>query len=496
MRTPHTRYSIWDFIIAFAASIMVTAVCYPIRDAIGYQSVGLIFLMTISVLSLFLGRAALIFTAILNFGVWNFFFIQPLYTFRVHSLHDLIALFTNLIVAIAASALINRIRKSKITLQQSQEQLQRIHCFLESLNDSVSIKDVVKHAEEGIQNNFSSTVLIYLKEKNGNGLSRRPFGNTRLHGDQAFNAAISVFSDPTRTNTVTTEDIIFYPLAEARKLIGVIGIQFPDKKFPRDEQLILLPSLLTLLASALDREMNIDQAKEKEISSESEKLFRTVLNSVSHELKTPISIISAAVANLNDMKTSSEPELRKQIGEELEIASLRLNHLVENILDMSRIESGILRLNLQVCDIADLIGIVNNDLKILDHSLKIEIEENIPFIRADINLLKQVLFNVLHNAVSYSPKQTLITIEVKRSGQEGLSISVKDEGPGIPEQFRHQLFEKFFRVPGTRTGGTGLGLTISKAITELHGGTITINNRPSGGLEVIIHLKIDHGTYQ
>ncbi len=496
MTIPNPRYSFLDFIIALAASIMVTAICYPIRDAIGYQSVGLIFLMTISVLSLFLGRAALIFTAILIFGIWNFFFIQPLYTFRVHSLHDLIALFTNLIVAIAASALINRIRKSKITLQQSQEQLQRIHRFLESLNDSVSIKDVVKHAEEGILNNFCSPVLIYLKEKNGDGLSCRPFGDARLHSDQSFHAALSVFSDPTKTYTVTTEGVIFYPLTVARKLIGIIGIQLPDKKIPRDEQLILLQSLLTLLASALDREMNIDQAKEKEISSESEKLFRTVLNSVSHELKTPISIISAAVANLNDTKTYSEPELRKQIGEELEIASLRLNHLVENILDMSRIESGILKLNMQVCDIADLIGIVNNDLKICEHALKIDIEENLPFIRADINLLRQVLFNVLHNAVSYSPKQTQIIIMIKRSGEENISITVQDEGPGIPEQFRHQLFEKFFRVPGTRSGGTGLGLTISRAITELHGGTINVNNRPSGGLEVIINLKINHGKQQ
>ncbi len=482
-----------EFLAALATTILVAAVCYPVQDSIGYQSVGLIFLMAISILSLFLGRTALIFAALLNFGVWNFFFIQPLYTFRVHSLHDLIALFTNLIVAIAASALISRIKNSQVTMLKSQEQLELIHRFLESLNDAISIKDVVKRAEEGIKNNFGADVVIYLKQKAGPGLDQRPFGNQDLHSDKLLHAARNAFMNQPGNIAGTIDHIMIYPLVEARKPIGVIGILFKGNQQPKDEKMIFLQSFITLIASALDREINTDQVKEKEITLQSEKLFQTVLNSVSHELKTPIAIISAAVANLNDVKTSSEPGLRKQIGEELEIASKRLNHLVENILDMSRIDSGLLRMNLQVCDIADLVGIVYNDLKIKNHELRIDMGENIPFIRADINLLKQAMINILHNAVSYSPEKSLILIEVRKISQDDIAIKIKDEGPGIPEQFMPRLFEKFYRVPGTRSGGTGLGLTISRAIAELHGGTVNVRNRPEGGLELIITLKIKHG---
>ncbi len=537
-----------EFLIATATTLLVAALCYPFVGSIGYQSVGLIFLMAIAILSLFLGRSALIFAAVLNFGVWNFFFIQPLYTFRVHSLHDLIALFTNLIVAIAASTLISRIRKSQVNTEKSREQLEIIHRFLGSLNDAISIKDVVKRTEKIMQEMFGAPVVIYLKEKKGVGLAARPFGNTLLHNEPVFMCASTLFlrlgsepepehdthrtekadeknsfshmlrkagntlhsrilpdpgdlmrsPDPVLVRTVPGDDagdtgtesgVRLYPLESARKLIGVIGIGWPGKMPPEDEKRILFESFLTLTASAIDREMSIDQLKEQEIGEESEKLFQTVLNSVSHELKTPISIISAAVANLMDEKTSSEPEIRKQIGEELEIASGRMNHLVENILDMSRIESGLLRLNLELCDIADLMGIVHQDLRIKDHSLDLRVDDGLSFIRADISLLRQAIINILHNAIAYSPKKTTIFVRVTTESPGWITITVRDEGPGIPEQYLSQLFGKFYRAPGTASGGTGLGLTISRAIIELHGGTIAIRNHPSGGLEVTVGLK-------
>jgi two-component system sensor histidine kinase KdpD len=537
-----------EFLIATATTLLVAALCYPFVGSIGYQSVGLVFLMAIAILSLFLGRSALIFAAVLNFGVWNFFFIQPLYTFRVHSLHDLIALFTNLIVAIAASTLISRIRKSQVDTEKSREQLEIIHRFLGSLNDSISIKDVVKRTGEIMQEMFGAPVVIYLKEKKGPGLAARPFGNTTLHSEPVYLCASTLFlrlgsetetlskagepvtsgeafsfshmlrkagstlnarilpdpadlirkPEPVLVRTVPGDHISdsggesgirLYPLESARKLIGVIGIEWPGKMMPEDEKQILFESFLTLAASAIDREMSIDQLKEQEIGEESEKLFQTVLNSVSHELKTPIAIISAAVANLMDEKTSSEPEIRKQIGEELEIASGRLNHLVENILDMSRIESGLLRLNLELCDIADLLGIVHQDLRITDHTLDLRVDDGLSFIRADISLLRQALINILHNAIAYTPKNTTIFVGVSAQSPDSITITVRDEGPGIAEQYLPQLFGKFYRVPGTASGGTGLGLTISRAIIELHGGTIVIRNHPLGGLEVTVGLR-------
>ena len=490
-----------DYLVAFFSTAVAVAVCLPVSSSIGYQTVGLIFLIIISVLSLFLGRGALIFAAVLNFFAWNFFFITPLYTFRVHSLHDLIALFANLIVALVGSALISRIRKSQLTLIRSQERLTILHTFLESLNNATSIKEVVKWAQEGLREHFNAEIIIYMKEKSGQGLSVKTFGNAELHNELVYEVALSIFR---QSNTEVTSPVFepsslvhLYPLVEPRNPIGVIGIKFHMESKPEEEKLILLKSFIAQIASSLDREISIDLAKEKQINIESEKLFQTVLNSVSHELRTPISIITTAVSNLNDERTSSDPELRKQIGEELEFASGRLNHIVENILDMSRIESGLLKLNIQFCDISDLIGISVSELKknLSDRQVKITIEEKLPLVRIDINLFRQALINILHNAVVYSPADSPIIISAFTIAPGKIALRVRDYGKGVSAQLLPRIFDKFYRIPGTKSGGTGLGLTIAKAIVEVHKGAILAENAEGGGLQItmVINQEEENG---
>lgn len=480
-----------DYFIAFLTTALAAGICFPFSSSIGYQTVGFIFLMTVSVLSLFLGRGPLVFVAILNFFVWNFFFITPLYTFRVHNLHDLIALFANLMVALVGSALISRIRVSQQTLLKSQERLTVLHAFLESLNNATSIKEVVIRAEEGLKIHFQAEIIIYIKEKSGAGLSQRPFGSNDLHHESSFTIASGLFLDPQNElsgNALDTKTgIKFHLLAR----IGVIGIRYPGGLKPDMEKEVLLKSFIAQIASALEREISIDLSKEKQINIESEKLFQTVLNSVSHELKTPISIISAAVSNLQDERNSADPERRRQIGEELEFASDRLNHLVENILGMSRIDSGLLKLNLQFCDVSDLIGIVVNELKanLSERKVTITTEEKLPLILADINLLKQALSNVLHNAIIYTKAGTPVSITASSYGEDTIAISVRDHGNGVPNADLHRLFDKFYRVPGSKSGGTGLGLTITKAIVEAHKGVVKAENAADGGLQITLYLK-------
>lgn len=481
-----------EIIIALLTTVVVGLVCYPLQSYIGYQSVGLIFLISIPALSLFLGRRALLVAALSNFAVWNYFFIEPLYTFRVHSLHDLIALFTNLIVAVAAGSLISRARKSELVSRSHQSQLQLVYNFLESLNNSVSIKDVVKRAGEGISRDFQASMVVYLKEKNSNALASRPFGELKLHSDTDFQGAQAVFTQNDPEKFAHRNGVFSFLLNNGRERIGVSILSFHSGCIPGDNRIVALQACLGLLASALEREIIIDRMKEKEITAESEKLFRTVLNSVSHELKTPVSIISAAAANLSDPRTSSDPLLRKQIAEELEDTSLRLNHIVENILDMSRLDSGLLAISREECDLVDLVGVVNHDLRISENRLKIQFREPAPVIKADIHLLKQALANVVHNALTYSPSCSVIQIFLSEN-ERGAVIEICDEGPGVPEQSLKYLCDKFYRVPGSRSGGTGLGLAISKAILELHGGRVEVANRPEGGLKVKLILPEHDG---
>ena len=281
-------------------------------------------------------------------------------------------------------------------------------------------------------------------------------------------------------------------------LFRSIGIRF-DRKVPPDaETWSLVRGFIAQVTSALEREISVDLAKNQEISQESEKLFSTILNSVSHELRTPISIITAAVSNLQDPLTAELPEARRQVTGELESAAKRLNFLVENILDMSRIESGRMRLNLQLCDPEDLVGMALHILEpeLVGHPPVVEVCGEILPVRGDVSLLVQALVNVVHNAAVYSPAGTPVTIRISSADNKKVDIIVTDKGPGVPEETLAKLFDKFYRVPGSRSGGTGLGLTISRAIAEAHHGTISAENSLDGGLVVTLRLPVENDTGQ
>jgi two-component system sensor histidine kinase KdpD len=176
------------------------------------------------------------------------------------------------------------------------------------------------------------------------------------------------------------------------------------------------------------------------------------------------------------------------VCEELNSAARRLNILVENILDMSKIDSGYLRLNKQVCDVSDLFGMAINEIKqdFRNHNLNVHIAENLPGISVDAHWFKQALVNILHNSISYTPAGSNIYIEAYADPNDLVVIEIMDSGTGVPERSLKKLFEKFYRVPGSKSGGTGLGLTIAKAIIETHKGIIFAKNREGGGLSVII----------
>jgi two-component system sensor histidine kinase KdpD len=483
-----------EYLIAVTVIGATGAICFPLRQIIGYQSIGLILLMMIAILSLFLGGWPLLLAAVLNVLILDYFFQEPLFTFRVENLHDLFANIADFIIACIAIILITRIRKSRAFLIKSKENQNILFNFLESLNDAISISAVVEIAQQSLKKQFGLDSVIYLKENKGRNLSDLPLGDTLLHTHAGFTVASSLFTDALAVKDYDQgkpgEGMFWFSLRDSRDLLGVIGVTLkPEQK---DTELIMqLRSYITLLASTLGREIIIETVREKEISAQSEKLFQAILNSVSHELRTPISIITTAVDNLNDIHTSSDPEKRLQICNELEFASLRLNNLVENILDMSRIESGMLTLNLQYCDIADMIGSVANDLKseLVGHQLSIDLPDSLPLILADISLIRQVFLNILRNAIMYTPLGTAVEISSGKPEKDMISVTIRDHGNGVPEDSLGYLFNKFYRVPGSKSGGTGLGLAIARAFVEAHGGHLTAFNHPEGGLSVSISFK-------
>lgn len=243
------------------------------------------------------------------------------------------------------------------------------------------------------------------------------------------------------------------------------------------------------------------QVMEKEEKEKMVKLYNTLLNSLSHELKTPISAILGATDNLLAEPSLLSVENRKELVEGISVASLRLNQQVENLLSMSRLESGFIQPKKDWTDMNELVYNVTGRLEqqLKNRKIHISIEENLPLYKLDDNLIEQVLYNLLYNASVYTPEYAEIFIRVKNKADKLyeldtldqlrssvkkevnlLILEVEDRGPGFPPDEIGKVFDKFYRLNNSKTGGTGLGLSIVKGFVEAHNGTVVLENVPHG----------------
>lgn len=268
-----------------------------------------------------------------------------------------------------------------------------------------------------------------------------------------------------------------------------------------DGFLFLMYFVIALINAVLtNRIRRIEKlAREEEEKAKTVKLYNTLLNSLSHELKTPIATIVGATDNLLTANLSADN--RKELTENISVAALRLNQQVENLLNMSRLESGFIQPKKDWCDINELVYDVVNRLEqpLKNHTLQIAIEENLPLYKLDYGLVEQVLYNLLYNASIYTPQYSDIFISAKNNTDKvyqlntltekhselkkennSLLLIIEDRGPGFPKEEVEKVFDKFYRLSNSKTGGTGLGLSIVKGFVEAHSGTIVLENVPHG----------------
>lgn len=222
------------------------------------------------------------------------------------------------------------------------------------------------------------------------------------------------------------------------------------------------------------------------------KLYNTLLNSLSHELRTPIATIIGATDNLLVNAPKLKEEHKQSLLVEVSVAALRLNQQVENLLNMSRLESGFIQLKKDWCDVNEL---VYGTLKRLEenskkHLIKIEVAENLPLFRLDIGLMEQVLYNLISNAIIYTPDHSMISVNA-RCMDDSCIIIIEDNGAGFPEEEINNVFDKFYRLKYSKTGGTGLGLSIARGFVEAHNGTIELKSREGGGASFTIRIKTE-----
>lgn len=251
-----------------------------------------------------------------------------------------------------------------------------------------------------------------------------------------------------------------------------------------------------------------EESRSKEEKANAVKLYNVLLNSLSHELKTPITTIIGATDSLMNDAAKIPQQNKEALIAEISIAALRLNQQVENLLNMSRLESGYLKPKKDWCDINELIYSVVNRLedKLKSHSLKIEINEDLPLFKIDAGLIEQAVYNLLLNAIIYTEPTSSITISANKTVEikghfnednlksetdiirDNLILAVADNGPGFPEEEIKNVFNKFYRLKNAKAGGTGLGLSITQGFIHAHGGRIELSNVQSGGAKFLITI--------
>ncbi len=466
--------------------------CTPLANNQNYHVVSYILLFVVSILSTFMGIGPVLLSSTLSALIWNFLFIPPHFTFHIEKTEDLLIFGLFFIIALVNGVLSTRVRRQEKVAREREKRTNALFQLTKELSKASGIEEVLKVAIGEIENHFGLNSFFILQD--GNNILN---STGRLQKDKKltpleYNVAEWVFTHSRKAGANTENsfavDYTFFPLLGNRLNPGVLAIQ---KNSPfLDEQKTYWDTFLAQISNALEREFLGELAQKVRFLDESDRLYKTLFNSISHELRIPVATIMGASDSI--LHSSNSGNIQSALCHEIFTASLRLNRLIENLLNMSRLESGHISVRLDWYDINDLINKVTEDLtdELKPFSLIVTIPEDMPLVKIDFGLLEQVLYNLLINSTQYAPVASEIEFNTLYKKGE-LIIEVIDKGPGFPETEIKNIFKKFFRVNGSKTGGLGLGLSIAKGFVEAHNGTIEVVNCEKTGAKFTIKIPSD-----
>jgi two-component system, OmpR family, sensor histidine kinase KdpD len=483
-----------QYVLALLVVAVVTIVDLMIAPYVTYEVVGLTELLAVLLIAVYIGRGPALVAAAASAISWNFLFIEPRYTFSISRAQDIFLLVLYFAIALFTGNLTSRIRSQARQARQNADRSMALYTFAREVAAAVNMDDVLRAAVTEVGRVFNAQVAILLAERGELGAMCHPYSTLQMD-DKEMSVARWSFDNGKPagrfTDTLPLAAAQYVPLQSSYGIVGVMGIRALQQERLSFDQAALLETFTNQLALVIEREMLDQAAEQAAMAQESERLYTTLLNSISHELRTPIATITGAASSLRALPASPNSGVRVELTNDIQDAADRLNRLVENLLDMSRLESGRLRLKNDWCDVGDVISVAVKRLEkcIVTHPIQIDVAPNLPLVQMDFVLIEQVLVNVLDNACNYTPPESEIQITARASGSQ-LEVAITDSGGGIPPAELARIFDKFYRLPGTATGGTGLGLSIARGLVEAHGGTLTGENAPPKGARFIMRLPL------
>lgn len=479
----HRKVHLRPFVGTLCILVGAFAVALPINMLLEQVSPSRVFLVAVLISGVTYGLWPSLFASLIAVLIYDFFFLPPLYSLSLGSAGDVINLCLFGVTAVIVSTLTARVRRYAIAADKRALSAEKLAAFNRRVSDTVTLQDTLMTAAEQISTSLQRPVALVLSEA-GEACARSCYPASAIPDDTCLRALTNWWS--TAASSIDDDRFAcgeweFFPLRTSDGTHAAVGIQALLSRHHFDAALSdpLLDAFIEQTALAIERIMIRERLEGARLHAEAGRLRSALLASVSHDLRNPLASIVSSASGLDLQWRMLDDEAKLTLLRTIRTEAERLDAFISNLLDITRIEAGIVRPHRELLYLSDMLGAALDQAPrlIVGHRLSIDLPADLPLIEADAGLLQQVLYNVIENAAKYSQPDSLIRVIANTLGG-AVQLSILDEGPGIPEAELELVFEKFYRARNVvHWSGTGLGLAICRGFLEAMHGTIEVANR-------------------
>jgi two-component system sensor histidine kinase KdpD len=476
---------------ALLACVVAALVAWAFQDAgLAEANKAIVFLLAVAVVAARFGLGPGIATALVGVLAFDFFFVPPYLTFAVADVQFVITFAIMIVVAVIISSLSARLRNQVRASRSRERRSEALYRLSRELSGMAGRYQLAAVAQREIRETFGAETWLYLPD--GDGRLEQVVSPSKAIGPGPSEAAVAQWVMDhghlagQGTDTLPDAGGLFVPLITPRGTVGVLGVARPEAEdllLPENRQ--LLETLAQQIGVAIERDELVEETRGVVLEIERERLRSSLLSSVSHDLRTPLAAIAGASSTLLELSDSADAAQRRDLLQELVEESTRLARLVDNLLNMTRLEAGKIAVDKQWFPLEDVIGSALGRLRqeLAGRVVEKHLPEDVPLVPLDGVLMEQALVNLLDNAIKYSPPGSPLEVSTEVDGGE-VRVSVGDRGQGLAAGEEKRVFAKLFRGAASAASGergAGLGLAIVAAIVSAHGGRVWAENRPGGG---------------
>ena len=482
---PATWASRWmRYVWTLLACAVTTLLCFPIHSVLELSNVAMVFLLGVVLVAMRFGRAPAALAAVINVLAFDFFFVTPRFSFAVSDIQYLLTFAIMLVIGLITGNLTAGLRFQARIAAHRETRVHTLFNLSRDLSSALQIEQVIAASTEVLTRTFGRDVALVLP--GGNERLQTPavlFGQTAIDPDIAQWAFDHGTEAGYGTDTLPSTHYRYVLLRAPVRLRGVLAIRPANARWLHiPEQRRYIETFASLIAIALERVHFVQVAQSMLVNVESERLRNSLLAALSHDLRTPLTALVGLTESLSNAERGSE-SVQQELAEEIRASALRMHTMVNNLLDMARLQSGEVQLRKDWQSIEEVVGGAIRSLQpiLKGRAIDVRLPDELPLVEIDAVLIERVFANLLENAIKYTPENS--SIEISAEARPGwLIVSVADRGPGLPVRDAATLFDKFTRgEQESAKPGVGLGLSICRAIIEAHGGKIRASQREGGG---------------